>query len=59
MKAIKIISDTGPYRDELIIFEANVDPKYKDIVINGYGVSKKQAKQLRDWITKAIRQVKK
>jgi hypothetical protein len=58
MKTIQVQKDLGPYRDPYDIFEAHVDPKYKDIVINGYGITKKQAKQIRDWLTKAMREVK-
>lgn len=35
--------------------QAHVDPNHGDIVINGYGVKKKQAKALRDWLTQAMR----
>lgn len=35
-----------------------VDPKWGDIIINGYGVKKKQAKAFRDWLTQAIRHSK-
>lgn len=37
------------------LVEGHIDPKHKDIVINGYGVKKKQIKALRDWLTQAMR----
>lgn len=37
------------------LVEAHIDPKHGDIIVNGYGVKKKQAKALRDWLTRAIR----
>ncbi len=35
--------------------QAHIDFSHRDIVINGYGVKRKQAKALRDWLTQAIR----
>lgn len=35
--------------------QAHLDPQWRDIVINGYGVKYKQAKALRDWLTQALR----
>lgn len=40
------------------LVQSAVDPKHKDIVINGYGVKYKQAKALRDWLTQALRSAK-
>ena len=40
------------------LIEAVVDPTYRDIVLNGFGVKRKQAKALRDWLTKALKETK-
>lgn len=44
--------------DKITLVQAVLDPKHGDIIINGYGVKKKQAKLLRDWLTQAIRRAK-
>lgn len=56
MKGFTIMHDMGILEQDREIFEAHVDPKHRDIVINGYGISKAHAKQMRDWLTKAIRE---
>ena len=43
---------------EFIVAEAHVDPRHNDIVFNGYGITRKQAKQIRDWLTEALRKTK-
>lgn len=40
------------------LVQAHVDPKHQDIVLNGYGIKKKHAKALRDWLTQAMRHSK-
>lgn len=52
--SIRYLKDPDTYP----LVQAAVDPKHKDIVLNGYGVTKKQAKKLRDWLTKAIKEIK-
>ena len=42
-------------KHSITLVEAHVDPKWKDIVMNGYGITKKDAKKLRDWLTQAMR----
>lgn len=42
----------------ITLVQGHQDPKHGDIVINGYGVKKKQLKALRDWCTQAIRHSK-
>lgn len=40
------------------LLEAHIDPKHKDIVLGGYGITKKQAKEIIEWMTKAVELIK-
>jgi hypothetical protein len=42
----------------ITLVQAHIDPTHKDLVINGYGINKKQAKAFRDWLTQAMRHMK-
>lgn len=44
--------------EPVTLVQAHVDPKYGDIVINGYGVKRAHAKGLRDWLTQALRKAR-
>lgn len=53
---LKTIEITIQYLNHPVtLVQGHVDPKYKDIVLNGYGIKKRHAKALRDWLTKAMR----
>lgn len=41
------------------LIDAEVDPNWNDITVNGYGISTKDAKKIRDWFTKAIKKTSK
>lgn len=43
------------YEDKPVLVEAHVDPKHRDIVVNGFGISTVSAKRLRTWLNHAIR----
>ncbi len=54
MKSLEIIYKSK--HGETYLLDAHIDPNHKDIVLNGFGIKKKQAKQIRNWLTKALRE---
>lgn len=59
MKCVRILYSNKSLPQVYVpLVEASVDPNHNDIVINGYGVKRKQAKELRDWLTKALKETK-
>lgn len=45
------------HKDRLLL-DIHVDVKHKDVVLNGFGITKIQAKKLRDWLTLALKEIK-
>ena len=42
-----------------VLLEVHIDPKYKDIVLNGMGISLYAARQIAGWFDSAVRQLEK
>ena len=41
-----------------LLLNIHVDVTHKDVVLNGFGITKIQAKKLRDWLTIALNEIR-
>lgn len=51
---LKIVDDNV---GEYLLIDICVDPKWKDVVISGYGISTKDVKRLHQWTGQALKYI--
>lgn len=51
---MKVLYKTKKYPNPRELVDIVIDPRYNDIVLNGYGITRVQATKLHKWLEKAL-----
>lgn len=55
---MKILYKTKKYPEPRELVDIVIDPRYNDIVLNGYGISRTEATKLYKWLGNALERTK-
>lgn len=55
--SLRITRVRNNHNEPYELLEAHIDPKHNDIVLSGFGITKRQTKQISNWFIKAVAQL--